>query len=219
MKIIISLILFIFFVPYFFYLYKQLKFYKKVKAQRGIIHSFAAFDKLIKNDFFVSGLEYPLVFASSLTAFFFFLAGIAFLFFLLAALFGLRLDVNMNIQANIIFNMIFAFCTLAVIIYMLKITTMIILDEKGIKINDHLGFLAGFGRVREYDYNEIDSIEVQLCFGKERKGTHSAGIRLIINSRKGRLECKPNILYNNETLLLIAGLKEKLQGKVEITNK
>ena len=125
----------------------------------------------------------------------------------------------MSAQANIVFNAIFAFVAFAFFIYLLKISTIIILDDKEIKFNSHLGYLVSFGRLKDFNYDNINSVQIKLFFGKARRGTHSAGTQVLIDSKEGTFKFRPNILYNNETLILIVGLKEKLQDKVKIARE
>ena len=219
MSIIQIFFLSLFVLPFLLYFYKNLTFLDSIKQLRKKIHSFEAFNRLEKGDYEVVDLEYPLIFASTVTVFFTFLLFSVFIFFVIAAIFGLRLDSNMDVPSNIIFNLILAACFLLFNIYILRKSTLIILDDKGIKADNHFAYLISFARLKEYAYDQIDGIKMNLIIGKKRKGTQSIGTKLTVKSKDGNIKLRPNILYNNETLLLIAGLKEKLGDKLEIIRK
>ncbi len=217
MKSILMLVIAIFLIPFLVYIFRCLGFYKRSKDIKSCVHSFKAFDRLKNGDFEIKELRYPLVLLSGITTFFIAIAGLVFLFLMVSAIYGLRLDTNMDIQANTIFNYMFALCVLCLIVYLLSISTLIVIEDKCLKFNNHLLYFLTFGVLKGIAYSDINQIEININFGKERSGTYSIGTELIIDSIKNKLKLKPNILYNNETLVLIAGLRDKLKDKVKIT--
>ncbi len=204
----------------FAFLFAKRKSLKKYKTFKDFIEIDKAYRKLRRRNYNVEHeIEFPLLFYSSITIIFAFLAIFISLFFIVCAVGHIQLDHSLSIQNNILACIGFSLVFLLGAFYFMKRGRVIILTDQSIKTASFLGLTFKFGNFYCIDYSEVDFLKAGIMFGGGGLQSRSAECEITIESQKGNMTFLANPGYTNDVLMLIAALKEKLGDKIKIVHK
>ena len=194
---------------------KNKRLQKKYKSARDTANIFDCYHKLNRGDYTVEEpIKFPLLICSSTSLIVSILFGCIFAFFFTAAVTRWQLDKSMRVEENIFWSALFSLISLLVILFSLKIGTVIKLEQEQIKIASQLRWLLTFGRYRCFSYDEIEAVDIRL------KPSGKLGYSCKVSVKTHKETIKFSILdYTVKILLFTAAIKYKLNDKINVRKK